>query len=29
MTQGQGVFEMEFLDYEFAPANVVKKILNK
>lgn len=29
MTQGQGVFEMEFLDYEFAPANVVKKSLNK
>ena len=29
MTQGQGVFEMELLDYEFAPANVVKKILNK
>lgn len=29
ITQGQGVFEMEFLDYEFAPANVVKKILNK
>lgn len=29
ITQGQGVFEMEFLDYEFAPQHIVKKILNK
>lgn len=29
ITQGQGVFEMQFLDYEFAPDNIVKKIINK
>lgn len=29
ITQGQGVFEMEFLDYEFASDNVVKTVLNK
>ena len=28
ITQGQGIFEMEFLDYEFAPDNVTKKIIN-
>ena len=28
ITQGQGVFEMEFLDYEFAPDNIAKKIIN-
>lgn len=29
ITQGQGVFEMEFLDYEFAPENITKRIINK
>lgn len=29
ITQGQGFFEMEFLDYEFAPDNIVKKVVNK
>lgn len=29
ITQGQGVFEMEFLDYEFASDNIVKAVLNK
>lgn len=29
ITQGQGVFEMQFLDYEFAPDNIVKKIISK
>lgn len=28
ITQGQGFFEMEFLDYEFAPDNIVKRITN-
>ena len=28
ITQGQGVFEMEFLDDEFAPDNIAKKIIN-
>ena len=29
ITQGQGIFEMEFLDYEFAPENITKKVINK
>lgn len=29
ITQGQGIFEMEFLDYEFAPDNITKRIINK
>lgn len=29
ITQGQGVFEMEFLDYEFASDNVVKMVVGK
>lgn len=29
ITQGQGVFEMEFLDYEFASDNIVKAVINK
>ena len=29
ITQGQGFFEMEFLDYEFAPDNIVKKVISK
>lgn len=29
ITQGQGIFEMEFLDYEFAPENITKRIINK
>ena len=29
ITQGQGVFEMEFLDYEFAGENVVKMVTGK
>lgn len=29
ITQGQGFFEMEFLDYEFAPDNIVKKVIIK
>ena len=28
ITQGQGIFEMEFLDYEFAPDIITKKIVN-
>ena len=29
ITQGQGVFEMEFLDYEFASDAVVREVVNK
>lgn len=29
MTQGQGIFEMEFLDYEFASDQVAQKVLNQ
>ena len=29
ITQGQGIFEMEFLDYEFAPDNITKRLINK
>ncbi|MFQ6793716.1 MAG: elongation factor G [Thomasclavelia sp.] len=29
ITQGQGVFEMEFLDYEFAGENVVREVVKK
>lgn len=29
MTQGQGFFDMTFLDYEFAPEQVVQRIINK
>lgn len=28
ITQGQGFFEMEFLDYEFAPDNIVKRVIS-